>query len=98
MKVNETKVIKLTPDQAYPYDPNLIQTFNKTEITESLGSVPEVGDEIIASNGLYSTKGVVKEVTPTTVIIDFNRETAGQNLTFEITVVEIHKGSGEGTH
>jgi FKBP-type peptidyl-prolyl cis-trans isomerases 2 len=92
MKVNETKTVTLQPEEAYPYNPDNVVTFDKAVIVENIGSVPNVGDEIWQSNGLQSFKGIVKEVTETAVVIDFNSEVAGKVLTFEITIADIQKG------
>ena len=92
MKVKETKIVTLQPEDAYPYNPNDVISVEIEVILESLDSVPNVGDELYTSNGIQPIKGVVLEVTDTHVIIDFNRDVAGKVLTFEITVDAIQKG------
>ena len=94
MKAGDTKTVRLSPEEAYPYDPDSVVPFDKAEVTEGLGFEPEVGEEIVVSNGMEMFAGVVIEVTDTTVVIDFNPPVAGHYLTFEITVLEIHKGGG----
>ena len=91
MKVNETKTVTIQPEEAYPYDTANIATFNKTAVVDSLGYVPAVGEEIWQSNGIQAFKGIITEVTETSIVIDFNRDVAGKVLTFEITVAEIQK-------
>ena len=97
MHVGESKTVRLSPEEAYPYDPTRVIEFNRTQVVDSLGHVPQIGDSITYVTGINEAEGIVKEVTETSVIVDFNSEIAGQYLTFEITVVEIQKGSG-GTH
>lgn len=93
MKPHDTKNVTIPPEDAYPYNPDLVVTYNKTEVVESLGSTPEVGDKLMLVTGTGAVvEGIVKEITQTTIIIDFNREVAGQTLIFEITVVDVVKG------
>ncbi len=93
MKPHENKTVTIPPEDAYPYNPDAVVTYNKTVVIESLGSTPEVGDKLmlVTENGAVA-EGIVKEITQTTIIIDFNREVAGKTLVFEITVVNIVKG------
>ncbi|MDR2944522.1 MAG: FKBP-type peptidyl-prolyl cis-trans isomerase [Methanosarcinales archaeon] len=92
MKPNETKTVTLPTEEAYPYDPSRVVAFNKTEVVESLGSIPEVGHKLTLLNGNGGNMvGTVLEITDTEVIIDFNGETAGKTLIFKITVVDVIK-------
>lgn len=100
MTIHEKKTVIIAPEDAYPYNPEMVVTYNKTEVVESLGSEPAVGDKLMMVTGAGAViEGTVKEITPTTIVIDFNRESAGKTLVFEITVVDIVKGSGsDGGH
>ncbi|MCL2550118.1 MAG: FKBP-type peptidyl-prolyl cis-trans isomerase [Methanimicrococcus sp.] len=98
LKKGDTKTFRIPPEEAYPYNPDLVIAFNKTDVVDSLGSVPEIGEEIMVSNGLEWIQGVVVEITETAIVVDFNPPVAGYHLTFEITVVDHHKGSGGGHH
>ena len=91
MKKGETKTAVVQPSDGFPSDPAKIVTFDRTQIVSVFGSVPEVGSEITFSNGNQISKGVVQEVTSTTVIIDFNSNTVGKVLTYEITVIDISR-------
>jgi len=93
MKVNETKTVKLQPEEAYPYDPANVVAFDKTEVVESLGHIPAVGDEIWQSNGIQSFRGIILEITDEFIVIDFNLDVAGKVLIFEITISDIQKGN-----
>jgi len=91
MKVNETKKVVLQPEEAYGYpNPGDVVVYDKAEVVDSLGFVPEVGEEIIWSNGIQAFKGIITEVTETSILINFN-PLAGKVLTFEITVSDIQK-------
>lgn len=93
MKPHETKTVTIPPEDAYVYDPNLVVSYNKTEVVDSLGATPEIGDKLMLVTGTgAAVEGIVKEITQTTIVIDFNSELAGKTLIFEITVVDIVKG------
>jgi len=94
MKAGDRKTFRLAPEDAYPYEPDAVVTFEKDDVIEGLGSEPVVGEEIVYFNGYDMFTGIIVEVTETEVIIDFNLPVAGHYLTFEITILELHKGSG----
>ncbi|HET9200675.1 MAG TPA: peptidylprolyl isomerase [Dehalococcoidia bacterium] len=84
MRVGERKTVTIPADQAYGEpDPERIQ---EVSIEQFGGEVPEVGSQVQASNG---ATGTILEVTDTTVTVDFNHPLAGEDLTFEIELVEI---------
>ena len=91
MKKGETKTAVVQPKDGFPSNPDKIVTFNRTQIVSVFGSVPEVGSEITFSNGNLVSNGVVREVTSNTVIIDFNDNTVGKVLIYEITVTDISR-------
>ena len=65
---NENNTSAVVP----PSNPDLIITFSRVQIEGIFGSVPEVGNEITLSVGSQTSKGIVREVTSNTVVIDFN--------------------------
>ena len=92
VKVNQTKKFVIKPEAAYGvYDSGLVVSYNKADIVDSLGYVPNVGETLDHSNGVQTFRGIVKEVTDTTIVIDFNNRYADRFLNFELTVVEIQK-------
>ena len=91
MKKGETKTTVVQPKDGFPSNPDLIITFNRAQIEGAFGSVPEIGNELTFSNGNLVSKGVVREVTSNTVVIDFNSNTVGKVLTYEITVIDISR-------
>lgn len=89
MKVGETKTVHIPSSEAYgPYYPDLILTLNWSQFVE--GYEPQVGDQLelkdISGN---STWAIVINVSEEGVTVDANHPLAGQNLNFEITLVEI---------
>lgn len=83
MKAGETKVLKISPEQAYgEYDPELSRELSR----EGVSFVPEVGMQLATDTGL---RGIVTEVGDKSFIIDFNHELAGKTLIFEVTVVSV---------
>jgi FKBP-type peptidyl-prolyl cis-trans isomerases 2 len=91
MKAGETKTI--TVQQKASSNPDLVITFDRTQIIGVFGSVPSVNDEITFTNGNQVSKGTVQSVTANSVVIDFNSNTAVNVLTYEITVTEIQKAN-----
>jgi peptidylprolyl isomerase len=84
MRVGERKTVTIPADEAYGEpDPSRVQ---EVSIEQFGGEVPEVGSQVQASNG---ATGTILEVTDTTVTVDFNHPLAGEDLTFEIELVEI---------
>ena len=93
VKVNQKKKFIIKPEEAYGiYDSDLVVSYNRADIVAGLGYVPNVGETLDHSNGVQTFRGVVKEVTDTTIVIDFNKEYAGRFLNFELTVADIQKG------
>lgn len=83
MKAGETKVLKISPEEAYgEYDPELSRELS----LEGVSFVPEVGMQLATDTGL---RGIVTEVGDKSFIIDFNHELAGKTLTFEVTVISV---------
>ncbi len=87
MKINDTKTITLPVDEAYgEKSPEFIITINRSKIQGNIS----VGDQIVQtlSNG-YIAPGTIIELNNDTVTVDFNHPLAGQDLIFEITLVDI---------
>lgn len=89
MEVGETQSVALTPDDAYgqPRE-ELIGTVERSRLPEEL--TPEVGMFLQAQSPDGQVNDVkITEVTDDTITIDANHPLAGQNLNFELTLVEI---------
>ena len=85
MAVNDTKTITLPPEEAYgPYREDAIIEVALTDLPEGMA----VGDELVSPTGSVV---VVIAVGDEFATIDTNHPLAGQNLTFEITLLSIER-------
>lgn len=96
MKQNEKKTVTIPADQAYIYNPDLVDIVPK--------SLFPTNETIFPGEKAYfrSTTGsvipvVVLNVTDAGVAVDANSPLVGQNLTFDIQVTAIKKGSSGST-
>src|SRR5690554_3806761 len=89
MKLNETKKITITPDDAYgEAKPEMIQTISKdqlppeleVEVGQQLASEMPDGQQIVVT---------VTDVKENEITIDANHPLAGKTLNFDIEVVKI---------
>lgn len=89
MAPGESKTEKIPMDQAYgPYRVEMVIEVNKQQLPPDLE--PEVGQQL----QIQQTNGqiipvYVTEVNDSTVTLDANHPLAGQDLTFDIQLVEI---------
>lgn len=83
LKVGETRVYTMSPEDAY----GLASEDNIFEVPygPSQGDV-QVGDRVTLNNGLPAT---IIEVNVDTVVLDANHELAGESLTFEVEIISI---------
>lgn len=89
MTVGEEQTVEIPADDAYgPHDPNGRQAFPRDQVPEN---VPiDIGTRLQLSGPQGQPLMVtVADVTETEVILDANHPLAGQDLTFEIALVEI---------
>ncbi len=83
MKVDDEKILNLTPDKAYgEIKPALIMTFPLEMMPENIS----VGSVLITEDGW---QGKVINMTNETGTVDFNHDLAGKNLTFDVLLVDI---------
>jgi peptidylprolyl isomerase len=88
MKVEESKTITIPADQAYGQrSDNMIFEIGRDELSPDIE--PEVGMQLQSSQGGSVSIVTIVEVTETIVKIDANHPLAGQDLTFNIELVEI---------
>jgi peptidylprolyl isomerase len=92
MAIGEKKTIQIPVEEAYgPKDDNMMVEFPKSNFPEDLN--PEVGMQLNMTNGSGQVIPVViLEVADETVILDANHPLAGQDLIFDIELVEIGGG------
>jgi peptidylprolyl isomerase len=89
MQPGETKTVQIPADQAYgPHVPELVATVDRAQLPADLPLA--VGEQYQFQqpdgNALVVT---ATDVTPSQVTFDANHPLAGQDLTFEIELVEI---------
>lgn len=80
--------IKVLPDEGYgPIDPKALVEIDKDKIpsdTLELGAILSAKNE----NG-DAVQGVIQDIRPETVMIDFNHPLAGKVLTFDVEILNI---------
>ena len=89
MSVGEKRKIEIPVQDAYgEKSQELIIEFPKTQFPEDMN--PEVGQQFMMSNGSgESFSVIIKEIKEESVLLDANHPLAGQDLTFDIELVEI---------
>ena len=89
MTVGDTKTVTIPADEAYgPRHEEMVFQVDSTQFAE--GVKPEVGMQLQSQNpdGGPPTVVVVTEVAEDKVTLDANHPLAGQDLTFEIEMIE----------
>ncbi|MDH3455183.1 MAG: peptidylprolyl isomerase [Desulfuromonadales bacterium] len=90
MAVGETKTVTIPVEEAYgPYHEELIHEIEQSQFAE--GVIPEVGMQLQSDGGegYPPMVATVTVVTDEKVTIDANHPLAGQDLTFEIELLEL---------
>jgi FKBP-type peptidyl-prolyl cis-trans isomerase 2 len=89
MTVGEKKTITIPADQAYgPKQEEMIMEFPRDRFPADM--VPEVGMQLNMSNGSGQNFPVlIVEVKEESVMLDANHPLAGEDLTFDLELVEI---------
>ena len=94
MQVNEKKTVTIPYDQAYgAYNPQLIETIPRSKFPTSQTIV--LGERYYfqdPANGSMTSFTVIR-VTSSGITVDRNSPLAGQDLTFDIQIVDIKKRS-----
>ncbi len=88
MKVGDKKQLDLPPDQAFgEADPKAVVEFPKDQFKQK-----DVKAGMVFtghSQAGVPLKGIVKEVKPQTVILDFNHPLAGKKVQVDLEIIEI---------
>jgi len=89
MKVGESKKVTIPADQAYgPYNNELVAAVPRSQVPPELDvSVGMVLQVRSTEGGL--ARAIVRDVSENEITLDLNHPLAGQDLTFEIELVEI---------
>jgi len=88
MEPGEERTVTIPAERAYgPHEPELLLAVDRTEFPEDIE--PEVGQELQVQQGDAVLVMRVAEVSDEEVTIDANHPLAGQNLTFDLELLEI---------
>lgn len=89
MSPGESQTVELASDEAYgPHRDDLVAAVSRSELPDDLD--PEVGQRLeIQQRDGQSMVVKVTEVDESTITLDGNHPLAGQDLTFEIELVDI---------
>ena len=89
MEVNQKKTITIPKEEAYgEVVKELFQTVPKEQLPETIK--PEVGMGLVARNEDGSERQLrIAEVNEENIVVDANHPLAGQDLTFDLELVEI---------
>jgi peptidylprolyl isomerase len=93
MNVGDKKTLNIPFDEAYgPKNPEMIIEFPKDRFPQDMEL--EVGLQLMMSDGSgQNFQVVVAQIKDTTVVLDANHPLAGEDLIFDIELVEIVGGS-----
>ncbi len=89
MEVGESRIVKITSDQAFgAHKPGLIIEFSRNELPK--GIVPEVGMVLERQDEHGETISVtIQSIQENTISIDANHPLAGKDLSFHVSLIEI---------
>ena len=89
MNLGESKTVEIPADEAFgPYREELLTEVERSKLPMDI--VPEVGQKLNMTDvGGRSTVVTVVEVSESSITIDTNHPLAGEDLTFDIELVQI---------
>lgn len=89
LTAGDIRTAHLSPDEAFgQWNEHNVQHFNKTDFT--LSGEPEIGMMIEFEDKSKTTLvGVVRDITDTTVSVDFNHPLAGKNVLFKVQIFKV---------
>jgi peptidylprolyl isomerase len=90
MSPGEAKTVSLSPDQAYgPYYQEMVIVVDREQIPSELGV--QIGQQLqISQQNGQVIPVIVREISDSDVTLDANHPLAGQELIFDIKLVEIN--------
>jgi len=84
----ETVTVVLPPEKAYgKFNKHLVFPIKRKKL--NLDHEPCVGDVFTLTIKEIKGSVMIKEVTPTKIVVDANHPLAGETITYELTVVDI---------
>jgi FKBP-type peptidyl-prolyl cis-trans isomerase 2 len=90
MNEGETRRVKVAAEDAYgPYRPDKIFTVDRSDVLPKVEPL-SVGDVVRVSSAQEGEFfAIVREVTTTQILLDANHPLCGQDVTFEIQLLEV---------
>ena len=89
MNVGDKKSVEVSPEEGYG---KVLEEAIRRVPKQAIGGAEniKVGDMVGASNAGHTFRAVVKEITDTEVVLDFNHPLAGKTLHFDVEIKEIN--------
>lgn len=88
MSIGEKKTVHIPVEEAYgPLQEDMIFTFNRLDIPADIPL--EIGGTLNMHNGQQAMPVIIREISATKVKLDGNHPLAGQDLIFELELVDI---------
>ena len=93
MDIGQSKTFQIESQHAYgDHNDQLLQVVNRDILPENIE--PKVGQRLSANDGQGNTlQAIVTDVSDDTITVDANHPLAGEDLNFDITLVDI---AGQG--
>lgn len=94
MKAGEKKTVLVKAEDAYgPYREELVMPVPRSEFPADI--TPEVGMKLMAQTMFGPVPVLIKELSDTTIFVDYNAPLAGKDLTFDVEIVEVREATEE---
>ena len=89
MAIGENKTIQIEAQNAYgDYHDELVQVVNRGTLPADME--PKVGQRLSANDGQgHSLQVTVTDISDSTITIDANHPLAGEDLIFDVTLIDI---------
>lgn len=89
MEVGESKKVSIPAENAYgPYNNDLVAVVPRSQVPPDLDVTIGMVLQVRSAEGQIA-RAIVRDLTETDITLDLNHPLAGQDLTFEIELVEI---------
>ncbi|WP_031387630.1 FKBP-type peptidyl-prolyl cis-trans isomerase [Desulfonatronum thiodismutans] len=88
MQVGDKKTVTIPAEDAYgPRQDDLLFSVERSQLPDTIQ--PEVGQQLQVNQEGQTALVTISELTDTTMTLDANHPLAGENLTFDLEVVEV---------
>ncbi len=88
MQVGDKKTVTIPAEDAYgPRQDDLLFSVERSQLPDTIQ--PEVGQQLQVNQEGQTAVVTISELTDTTMTLDANHPLAGENLTFDLEVVEV---------